>query len=193
MAALTMIDRDLYDAARVDGAGVAQRFRYVTFPNIRPIVVVLLTYHALVALTSYDLVYAMTAGGPGPRRRFLLPDLAGELLDDELRHRFGDRLPPGAAVARVHGGDLAGAAHPAPAGPLSRWLDCTALVHLAGLLLFVCAGPVGLSLFASVMPDQAIFGFPPNWFGYDATLDNYRYIFTGQIPAVYPPPVPTAA
>ena len=60
------------------------------------------------------------------------------------------------------------------------------LVHLAGLLLFlVCAGPVGLSLFASVMPDQAIFGFPPNWFGYDATLDNYRYIFTGQIPAVY--------
>jgi ABC-type sugar transport system permease subunit len=65
MAALTMIDRDLYDAARVDGAGVAQRFRYVTFPNIRPVVVVLLTYHALVALTSYDLVYAMTAGGPG--------------------------------------------------------------------------------------------------------------------------------
>jgi ABC-type glycerol-3-phosphate transport system permease component len=60
------------------------------------------------------------------------------------------------------------------------------LVHLAGLLLFlVCAGPVGLSLFASVMPDQAIFGFPPHWFGYDATLDNYRYIFTGQIPAVY--------
>ena len=47
------------------GAGVAQRFRYVTFPNIRPVVVVLLTYHALVALTSYDLVYAMTAGGPG--------------------------------------------------------------------------------------------------------------------------------
>ena len=60
------------------------------------------------------------------------------------------------------------------------------LVHLAGLLLFlVCAGPVGLSLFASVMPDQAIFGFPPHWFGYDAMLDNYRYIFTGQIPAVY--------
>ena len=65
MSALIMIDRDLYDAARVDGAGIAQRFRYVTFPNIRPMVVVLLTYHALVALTSYDLVYAMTAGGPG--------------------------------------------------------------------------------------------------------------------------------
>ena len=35
MAALTMIDRDLYDAARVDGAGIAQRFRYITFHTSR--------------------------------------------------------------------------------------------------------------------------------------------------------------
>jgi ABC-type glycerol-3-phosphate transport system permease component len=55
----------------------------------------------------------------------------------------------------------------------------------AGLLFLFCAGPIALSLFASVMPDQAIFGFPPNWFGYRATLDNYRYIFTGEIPATY--------
>jgi len=60
------------------------------------------------------------------------------------------------------------------------------LVHLAALLLFLlCVGPIGLSLFASVMPDQAIFSFPPNWFGYSATSDNYRYIFTGEIPATY--------
>jgi ABC-type sugar transport system permease subunit len=65
MAALTVIDRDLYAAAEVDGANLLQRFRFVTFPSIRPVVVVLLIYHALTALTSYDLVYAMTAGGPG--------------------------------------------------------------------------------------------------------------------------------
>src|SRR5262249_47185461 len=60
------------------------------------------------------------------------------------------------------------------------------LVHLAALLLFLfCAGPIALSLFASIMPDQAIFGFPPNWFCYSAPLDNYRYIFTGEIPATY--------
>jgi ABC-type glycerol-3-phosphate transport system permease component len=60
------------------------------------------------------------------------------------------------------------------------------LLHLAGLALFLlCAGPVALSLFASVMPDQAIFGFPPDWFGHQPTLDNYRYIFTGQLPAAY--------
>jgi multiple sugar transport system permease protein len=60
------------------------------------------------------------------------------------------------------------------------------LLNLAALaLLLVCAGPIALSLFASVVPDQAIFGFPPNWFAYGATLDNYRYIFTGAIPDVY--------
>jgi ABC-type glycerol-3-phosphate transport system permease component len=55
----------------------------------------------------------------------------------------------------------------------------------AMLLSLFCIGPAVLSLFASVVPDQAIFSFPPNWFGYQATLDNYRYIFTGEIPATY--------
>jgi ABC-type glycerol-3-phosphate transport system permease component len=59
-------------------------------------------------------------------------------------------------------------------------------IHLGAALLFLfCAGPIALSLFASVMPDQAIFAFPPNWFGHAATLDNYRYVFTGAIPDVY--------
>jgi ABC-type glycerol-3-phosphate transport system permease component len=66
-------------------------------------------------------------------------------------------------------------------------LDLRALpVYLAAALLFLfCVGPVGLSLFASVMPDQAIFAFPPNWFAYAPTLDNYRYIFTGELPDAY--------
>src|SRR5215831_13849196 len=55
----------------------------------------------------------------------------------------------------------------------------------AGIVFLFCAGPIALSLFASVMPDQAIFSFPPNWFRYRPTLDNYRYIFTGEIPATY--------
>ena len=60
------------------------------------------------------------------------------------------------------------------------------VVYPAALLLSLfCIGPAALSLFASVMPDQAIFSFPPNWFGYEPTLDNYRYIFTGEIPATY--------
>jgi ABC-type sugar transport system permease subunit len=65
MAALTAIDPQLYEAAKIDGAGRWQRFRFVTFPQIKAMIVVLLVYGALVAFTSYDLVYAMTAGGPG--------------------------------------------------------------------------------------------------------------------------------
>jgi ABC-type sugar transport system permease subunit len=65
MAGLTMIERDLYEAAKVDGATLWQRFRHVTFPSLRPVFTILLIYHSLVALTNYDLVYAMTAGGPG--------------------------------------------------------------------------------------------------------------------------------
>lgn len=60
------------------------------------------------------------------------------------------------------------------------------IVYPAAVLLSLfCIGPAALSLFASVMPDQAIFSFPPNWFAYEATLDNYQYIFTGEIPATY--------
>ncbi len=65
MAALTTVDRELYEAAHVDGATAWQRFRHVTFPTIKPILAVLAIYQSLVALTSYDLVYALTAGGPG--------------------------------------------------------------------------------------------------------------------------------
>jgi ABC-type sugar transport system permease subunit len=65
MAALSAIERALYEAAQVDGATLWQRFRYITFPTIKPVLVVVAVYQSLVALTSYDLVYALTAGGPG--------------------------------------------------------------------------------------------------------------------------------
>ena len=42
-----------------------QRFRYITFPQIKPVVVILLVYNVLVGVTSFDVTYALTAGGPG--------------------------------------------------------------------------------------------------------------------------------
>lgn len=65
MAALSAIDRALYEAAQVDGATLWQQFRCITFPTIKPVLLVVAIYQSLVALTSYDLVYALTAGGPG--------------------------------------------------------------------------------------------------------------------------------
>jgi ABC-type sugar transport system permease subunit len=65
MVALVAIDPELYEAAKVDGASGWQRFLYVTFPQIRVMLAVLLIYATLIAFTSYDLTYAMTGGGPG--------------------------------------------------------------------------------------------------------------------------------
>lgn len=60
------------------------------------------------------------------------------------------------------------------------------LVMVAAFLVFAfSAGPVALSFIASIVPDQAIFSYPPNWFGHGVTLDNYRYIFTGELPSAY--------
>jgi ABC-type sugar transport system permease subunit len=65
MAGLSAINPETIEAAVVDGATSFQRFALVVFPQIKAILVVLLVYNALVAFTSYDLVYAMTGGGPG--------------------------------------------------------------------------------------------------------------------------------
>lgn len=65
MAALAAINDETLEAAEIDGAGAWQRFVHVIFPQIKAMVVVLLVYNALTAFTSYDLVYAMTGGGPG--------------------------------------------------------------------------------------------------------------------------------
>jgi len=65
MAALSTLSPELTEAAKIDGATGPQRFRHVIFPHIKAIVVVLLIYNSLTAFTSYDIVYAMTGGGPG--------------------------------------------------------------------------------------------------------------------------------
>jgi ABC-type glycerol-3-phosphate transport system permease component len=60
------------------------------------------------------------------------------------------------------------------------------LIYLAALCLFAfSAGPVFLSFLGSVIPDQALFSFPADWFGRGFTFDNYRYIFTGELPRSY--------
>jgi len=65
MAALAAINSETLEAATIDCRSAWKRFWYVIFPEIKAMVVVLLVYNALVAFTTYDLVYAMTGGGPG--------------------------------------------------------------------------------------------------------------------------------
>jgi multiple sugar transport system permease protein len=65
LAALQAVSDDLYDAAAVDGASTLGRFRHVTLPGIRPMLVILTVYEVLVALATFDLTYSLTGGGPG--------------------------------------------------------------------------------------------------------------------------------
>jgi ABC-type sugar transport system permease subunit len=65
MAALSTLNREVLEAAEIDGASAGQRFAHIVLPHIKAILVVLLIYNALTAFTTYDIVYAMTGGGPG--------------------------------------------------------------------------------------------------------------------------------
>ena len=65
MAALANINSETLEAAAIDCRSPFKRFAYVIFPEIKAMLVVLLVYNALMAFTTYDLVYAMTGGGPG--------------------------------------------------------------------------------------------------------------------------------
>jgi len=64
LAALQSIPGVLYEAANIDGAGVIQRFRYVTLPLLRPIILVLIILRSIWSINSFDMVYVLTAGGP---------------------------------------------------------------------------------------------------------------------------------
>jgi multiple sugar transport system permease protein len=65
LAALQAVSDDLYDAAAVDGATALGRFRHITLPGIRPMLVIVTVYEILMALATFDLTYSLTGGGPG--------------------------------------------------------------------------------------------------------------------------------
>lgn len=64
LAALQTIPKDLYEAARVDGANAFESFWHVTVPLIEPTLFVAITLRTIWALKSFDLIYTLTAGGP---------------------------------------------------------------------------------------------------------------------------------
>jgi multiple sugar transport system permease protein len=65
LAGFSTIPRDLYRQAMVDGTHFVQRFRYVTLPLLRPVIVVALLFRTIDAIRIFDLIYVLTGGGPG--------------------------------------------------------------------------------------------------------------------------------
>lgn len=65
LAGLQTIQQDLLDAATVDGANAWARFRHVTIPSLRGIIVVVTTLQFIWSLNEFAIIWAMTNGGPG--------------------------------------------------------------------------------------------------------------------------------
>lgn len=65
LAGLKAIDSGLYEAAMVDGASAFQRFRHVTLPGLRYVIIVTTLLSSIWTFNNFDLVWLMTQGGPG--------------------------------------------------------------------------------------------------------------------------------
>lgn len=65
LAGLQFIPKELYEAASIDGAGVFKRFWRITLPILKPTLFSLSIFFTLWRITSFDVVYSMTSGGPG--------------------------------------------------------------------------------------------------------------------------------
>lgn len=65
LAGLQAIDRNLYEAAEIDGANAVQKFFKVTLPLLAPSITVNLVNSTIGALKIFDLPFIMTSGGPG--------------------------------------------------------------------------------------------------------------------------------
>jgi len=64
LAGLQAIPQELYEATAIDGAGKLGRFRYVTLPLMRPILLITLVLSIIWTFSDFQTVYALTGGGP---------------------------------------------------------------------------------------------------------------------------------
>ncbi|UVK43852.1 sugar ABC transporter permease [Mesorhizobium sp. AR07] len=64
-AALQSLSPEPYEAARIDGNSRWDVFRYVTLPQLKPVLISLLFLRAIDAFKIYDIIYVLTKGGPG--------------------------------------------------------------------------------------------------------------------------------
>ena len=95
LAGLRTIPLEQYEAAAMDGASAVQRFRFVTWPNLRYLLVVASTLDVINTIRHYDIIGVMTAGGPAGGTE-VLPVL---LYNTAFRaNRFGEAAAIGVAL-----------------------------------------------------------------------------------------------
>ncbi|MGO1385682.1 MAG: carbohydrate ABC transporter permease [Arachnia sp.] len=69
LAGLQAVDKSLHESAALDGANAWQRFRAVTWPTLKPIVMAITALDFIWAFNSFGIAYVLTEGGPGGSTR----------------------------------------------------------------------------------------------------------------------------
>ena len=65
LGGLASLPSEPYESAEIDGANTWQKFRFITLPLITPFMMVAVIIRSIDALKSFDIIFAMTQGGPG--------------------------------------------------------------------------------------------------------------------------------
>ncbi|WP_312427056.1 carbohydrate ABC transporter permease [Lacrimispora sp.] len=91
IAGLQNIDQSLYEAADIDGSTGWKKFRYVTFPLIAPAFTINMILSVERAFKEYDLMFALTGGGPGRSSELISLTIYGESFTNK-RAGYGSAL-----------------------------------------------------------------------------------------------------
>jgi ABC-type sugar transport system permease subunit len=65
LARLQTVPLELYDAAKVDGAGIVRRFLDVTLPQLKEVLIVVIVFRTIWTFNKFEEIYLLTKGGPG--------------------------------------------------------------------------------------------------------------------------------
>ena len=91
LAGLQVIPRDLYSAARIDGAGSLRLFWSITLPLLKPVILIVVIFRCLDAFRVFDAVYVLTGGGPANTTE-TLSIYAYKVLFQTLQFGYGSTL-----------------------------------------------------------------------------------------------------
>ena len=205
LAGLQTISPSLHEAATLDGASPWQRFRFVTLPLLSPIIAVVMTFSVLLTFTDFQLIYAITRGGP-INATHLMATLSFE------RAITGGHLGEGAAIADAMMPFLLGR-HPVqlfrPAAPplaagiegldhgrnradrkeWTIWSGCRAasftLYLPLAVFIFVLLFPFYWMTTTTFKPDEELYDyahFNPFWIVHPTLMHIYKLLFETSYP-----------
>ena len=92
LAGMQTIPTDLYDAAKVDGAGRLARFRYITLPGLRQVMGVVILLSTIWTMNTLDIPLLLTGGGPSNNTE-VFPLLTYHLALQNFRLGEGAAVP----------------------------------------------------------------------------------------------------